>query len=91
MRMVIRSWNAPAWMGPLLVLAVLALIPVAFMLAISLAVLGSGFLIFRSLLAPSQPKQGAPSFLNVKKSKMIGRTPQVYDAQFDVKETHEKE
>jgi hypothetical protein len=77
-------------MGPLMVLAALALIPFALMLALSLAAFAAGFILLRAFFPSSKRSElGSHSFA-VKKPHVIEARSQVLDAEYEVKETHEK-
>ncbi len=95
MPVMVRAYNLPRWLGPLVGLAVIALIPFAVMLALALAGLSLGYLVIRSLLpSPGNPKTAFPVTGSNDPSQRLHSahpSPQVLDAEFKVKETHEKD
>jgi hypothetical protein len=95
MPVMVRSYNLPRWLGPLVGLAVLALIPFALMVALALAGLSLGVLVIRSLLPSSGREKrvlrGPGSSRSSQHLNSTHPSTQVLDAEYEVKETHEKE
>ena len=88
---MVRSFNTPKWIGPLLLLAALALIPFALLLALSFAALAAGFFMVRTLILPhrSQKLRGRPAPDIPQRS--LNVSSQILEAEFEVKDAHEKD
>ncbi len=96
MPVMVRTFNIPRWMGPFLILAALALIPFALVLAFSLGALAVGLLAVRTLLPGSaRPASGrvfqGPPKASSQRLDSSHHPVRVLDAEYEVKETHEKE
>ena len=80
----------PPWLGPLLVLIILALIPFALMLAAGLTVLAVGFSIFRLFLpSRNRPLLGHPT--SKTPERIMGESDAMtIDAEYEIKDEHGK-
>ena len=82
--MEVRSFRVPGWLGPLLVLAALALIPVALLLAVFAGVAALGVSVARALLSQAPPAEKG-------RGPALGSGPgEVIEADYEVKDEHEK-
>lgn len=89
MKFELRSYQAPRWIVPILVLAALALIPFALVLALGLAVAAIGFSALRAFLPPSGKN---PGLGYLKKPSRVSLKPgSVIDADYEIKDENEKE
>jgi len=87
---MVRSLNVPVWMGPLLLAVAFALIPLALVIGLSIAALVSGFiLVCRFMPAIRRRTLEKRSSLYVPQGALSG-SPQVLEAEFEVKDVHEK-
>ena len=90
MQIHVRSVQAPRWVIPVLILAALALIPFALALGMALAAAALVASALR-LLVPSsdRPLGGSPSIPHSRADNKISNSPAI-DAEYEVRETHEK-
>ena len=85
MKVVVRSFQGPRWIAPLLILAVLALVPFALMLALGLAVLGLGVMALRTMLPGPGPEEGPmPLRVDPKAGKLDSQN--AIEADYEVKD-----
>jgi hypothetical protein len=86
MKVRIHSFSMPRWILPALFLAVLALIPFALILGLTLAATAVGLSVLRLLMPTSdRPAMGAQSF--PPERRVSGETG-IIDAEYEVKEDH---
>jgi hypothetical protein len=78
-------------MGPLLLLAALTLIPFVLMLALSLAAVAAGMILAQTLISGARNHELRGRIPANIHQRSIGDSPQVLDAEYEVKDTHEKE
>jgi len=87
MRIEVRSFQLPRWLAPLMGLLALAVIPVAFMVAILVGALAVGTTIIRALLPfspPSQDSKPRPAFRSQESSRKS--EPSAIDVEYEVKD-----
>lgn len=89
MKFEVRSYQAPRWIVPVLVLAALALIPFALMLALGLGAVAIGFSALRALLPPSEKRLGSESLERPRRTPL--KPGSVIDADYEIKDENEKE
>lgn len=90
MRVQVQSVRLPRWVVPLLILAVLALIPIALTLAAAVAVLAIGATVVRSFLpASAEPKIQSKTH-RFKPLDERSSNAAVIDADYEIKDEHEK-
>ena len=89
MKLEFRSYQAPRWVAPILILAALALIPFALMLALGLAAAAIGVSTFRSLL-PAADRPENPETLGARPHHSL-RSGSAIDADYEIKDENEKE
>lgn len=91
MQIHVRTTRFPGWVVPVLALIALALLPFALALAflVGALALGAGLLRFL-LLPPSSGSSVNPSFKRPSSNDRLA-DPTAIDAEFEVKETHEKD
>ena len=91
MRMEVKSFQVPRWVFPLMILAALALIPVALMLALSVAALGIVGSVVRAFLPSAAPKPMETRSFRFPEFEKSDSHTAVIDADYEVKEEHEKD
>lgn len=90
MRFQVRTFAMPRWIGPLLALAAIVLLPFALMLALGLAALALGALVFRALMFPTDKRPDSPS-IDTSRSPALGSNDSpILDAEYEVKEEDEE-
>ena len=90
MRFQVQTFRAPRWLGPVLVLIAMALLPFALMLGLAVMALVSGASVLRLLLPPvgkwaMQGRQDSTSGRSI-----IEPGSPAIDAEYEVKDDHEK-
>ena len=91
MQIHVRSTPFPGWVVPVLALIALALLPFAIALGLLVGGLALGAGLVRVLLFPASPKGTARPDLRGASSKERLADPSAIDAEFEVKEVHEKD
>lgn len=91
MQIHVRSTRFPGWLVPALALFALALLPFAIALAFLVGALALGAGLVRFLLFPSASRTSADRTLRSPSSKERLADPSAIDADFEVKEVHEKD
>jgi hypothetical protein len=96
MRFEVRSFRAPFWLAPALILLALALIPFVLTLALALLVLGAGAVAFRGLFPSSHESDVHEKIFNMSsRAKVSGNERSdgnsfVIDAEYEVKDAGKK-
>ena len=91
MQIHVRSARFPGWVVPVLALIALALLPFAIALAFLVGALALGAGVVRLLfLPPSADASAKPSFRRPTSKERLA-DPSAIDAEFEVKEPHEKD
>jgi hypothetical protein len=91
MQIHVRSTRFPGWLVPALALFALALLPIAIALAFLVGALALGAGLVRFLLFPPASGTSAkPSFRRSSSNERLA-DPSAIDADFEVKEVHEKD
>jgi len=90
MRVMVRSFHVTRWMGPLILLGLLALIPFAFMLALTLTALAVVFFVVRSFGPAFRATEMGTRAKPKIQPHSIDTSSQVLDAEYEVKEPYEK-
>ncbi len=89
MRLEVRSYQAPRWMAPILILAALALVPFALMLALGLAAAAIGISAFRLFLPAAGRSENPATFGSPPHHSL--KSGSVIDADYEIKDENEKE
>ena len=85
-----QTFQAPRWLGPILVLIALALIPIAMMVGLTVLAVVLGFAALRVFLpTPSRSTFSNPGSMNANNRK-IQSPSTVIDAEYEVKESNAK-
>lgn len=91
MRIHVSSTQFPGWVVPVLLLIALALLPFAIALGLLVGVLALGAGLVRVLLFPAPAEnQDKPSLRRPPSNERLA-DPSAIDAEFEVKESHEKD
>jgi hypothetical protein len=88
--MEVRSFQAPRWLGPILILIALALIPFLLTLALGLLALGIGASVIKALLPPSHPKNDHERIFAAHRQFGKKSDPSAIDAEYEVKDADKK-
>ncbi|GEM_PF-1331729 len=90
MRVQVQSFRAPRWLGPLLVLIALAILPFALILGMAVMALVAGASIFR-LLLPAPRKVFEENLGSGKAAhRVVDSGSRAIDADYEVKDEYEK-
>ena len=88
-RVQMRTLRVPSWFLPVFILLGLALIPIAFFLALALLGLAVGSVLVRALLPSAHPPEKNENVFSKEHRSQFLDKP-VLDVEYEVKDDHEK-
>jgi hypothetical protein len=85
----IRTFRAPSWIVPLLILAALAILPFVFALALGLFALALAATVVRRLILPPSSRRDSPVFPG--QTRRESGNSNIIDVEYEAKDDHEKD